>query len=72
MGDSVVEDFLEHRLQALADEILQFQGPGKPDSIAQPSSDIGKSDLDVLLEPTPSDIAGNDIADHTKDSQPDA
>lgn len=72
MGDSVVEDFLEHRLQTLADEILQFRAPGKPGSIAQPSSDSGKSDLDVLLEPAPSNIAGNDIADYTKDSQPDA
>jgi flagellar biosynthesis/type III secretory pathway protein FliH len=72
MGDSIVEDFLEHRLQTLADEILQFRAPGKPGSIAQPSSDIGKSDLDVLLESAPSDIADNDIADHTKESRPDA
>ncbi len=70
-GDTGIEDFLEHRLHALAEEIFQPQDPEKHKRDITKTSELEKSDSDLPSQSGDVDTLKNDNTDSADVNQTD-
>lgn len=70
-GDTAIEDFLEHRLHALADGIFKRQDSERPDISVEQQSKPEQQDPDLSSRSDCIDTPSNDSLDGTAESQSD-
>ena len=71
LGDTAIEDFLEHRLHALADRIFKPQDSERPNMSIEQQSKPEQQDPDLSSQSDDIDTACNDTVDGTAESQAD-